>query len=466
VQTISKFEISNLFGTKNISLSISDNAIILVGPNGIGKSSVANMFYFFISRQWSRLLDYSFSELSIQIDNQTIVARREDITGVDEVNKQLGGIPPDTRPGRHLAKLVDLGELQTFLAADQMSVAARRRYAQLLETSGEDVLSLQRFLQRRLDGGDLFRKSVRELETTLSKVLASRILYLPTYRRIEKELKDIFPDIEERYRSFTRTDVTFRSGRSAAHYVELVSFGMEDVKTRLNEKMQQLRDYSLSQHNNLSALYLRDVIHGRADKYESAEINALTDENITAILDRVSEAALSKEDKDLLRKKVKSIQGKTKTNIETNERFLAHYFSRLVSVNVDITKRERDVKSFVDVCNQYLSPAKRMVYDEAIFSVAIHDEHGTQLDLSVLSSGEKQVIAIFAHLYLDDANDQIVVIDEPELSLSVPWQKRFLTDIQDSGKCGFILAVTHSPFIYENRLRSRSTDLRRMIAKQ
>src|SRR5258708_19651112 len=89
----------------------------------------------------------------------------------------------------------------------------------------------------------------------------------------------------------------------------------------------------------------------------------------------------------------------------------------------------------------------------------------TQLDLSVLSSGEKQVIAIFAHLYLDDANDQIVVIDEPELSLSVPWQKRFLTDIQDSGKCGFILAVTHSPLIYENRLRSRSTHLPRIISK-
>ena len=109
VQSISKFEISNLFGTKNISLSISENAIILVGPNGIGKSSVANIFYFFMSRQWSRLLEYSFSELSIQIDNQTIVARREDITGVDEVNKQLRGISPDTKAGRHLAKLMELG---------------------------------------------------------------------------------------------------------------------------------------------------------------------------------------------------------------------------------------------------------------------------------------------------------------------------------------------------------------------
>jgi hypothetical protein len=245
VQTISKFEISDLFGTKTVSLQISGNASILVGPNGIGKSSVANIFYFFVSRQWSRLLEYSFSKISIQIGSEKVVARREDITGFDEARRVLGEISSDTRPGRHLAKLIDLGEFETFLSLDALSPNLRRRYAQQLDTTVEDVSMFHRFLQRRFGEGDLFRKSVRDLETKLAEAVTSRILYLPTYRRIEKELKDIFPDIEERYRAATRADA-FRSGRSAAHYVELVSFGMEDVKTRLSEKMQQLRDYTSS----------------------------------------------------------------------------------------------------------------------------------------------------------------------------------------------------------------------------
>ena len=44
------------------------------------------------------------------------------------------------------------------------------------------------------------------------------------------------------------------------------------------------------------------------------------------------------------------------------------------------------------------------------------------------------------------------MIDEPELSLSVPWQKRFLVDIHNANFCEGIVAVTHSPFIFENEL--------------
>ncbi len=46
-----------------------------------------------------------------------------------------------------------------------------------------------------------------------------------------------------------------------------------------------------------------------------------------------------------------------------------------------------------------------------------------------------------------------VLIDEPELSLSVPWQRRFLADIRNSEFCSGLVAVTHSPFIYDNDLR-------------
>lgn len=105
-------------------------------------------------------------------------------------------------------------------------------------------------------------------------------------------------------------------------------------------------------------------------------------------------------------------------------------------------------------------PGKELVYDDTKFTVEIIDDRGRPIDLSMLSSGEKQVVSLFSHLYLDDTEDQVVIIDEPELSLSVPWQKRFLTDILNSTRCGFIFSVTHSPFIYQNALRSSAIDLR------
>jgi len=46
-----------------------------------------------------------------------------------------------------------------------------------------------------------------------------------------------------------------------------------------------------------------------------------------------------------------------------------------------------------------------------------------------------------------------VIIDEPELSLSVTWQKRFLEDILNTGRMNGLIAVTHSPFVYDNELK-------------
>ena len=47
----------------------------------------------------------------------------------------------------------------------------------------------------------------------------------------------------------------------------------------------------------------------------------------------------------------------------------------------------------------------------------------------------------------------MVIIDEPELSLSVEWQQSILEDIRKSGKCGSLIAATQSPFVYNNSLR-------------
>lgn len=74
------------------------------------------------------------------------------------------------------------------------------------------------------------------------------------------------------------------------------------------------------------------------------------------------------------------------------------------------------------------------------------------MELSNLSSGEKQIVSIFSLLYLTNEKNYMVLIDEPELSLSVKWQRFFLEDIKNSISCKGLIAVTHSPFIFDNSL--------------
>ena len=43
------------------------------------------------------------------------------------------------------------------------------------------------------------------------------------------------------------------------------------------------------------------------------------------------------------------------------------------------------------------------------------------------------------------------------------WQKTLLPDIINSGKCQFLLATTHSPFIFDNELEEITVDLAEFI---
>ncbi|WP_455292784.1 AAA family ATPase [Vibrio parahaemolyticus] len=93
----------------------------------------------------------------------------------------------------------------------------------------------------------------------------------------------------------------------------------------------------------------------------------------------------------------------------------------------------------------------------------IRKKNGRPVGIESLSSGEKQIISLFALLYLEKKTNLAIFFDEPELSLSMEWQKTLLPDIIDSGKCQFLLATTHSPFIFDNELEEVTVDLAEFI---
>ncbi|WP_407267499.1 AAA family ATPase [Tenacibaculum maritimum] len=59
-------------------------------------------------------------------------------------------------------------------------------------------------------------------------------------------------------------------------------------------------------------------------------------------------------------------------------------------------------------------------------------------------------------------NKPLVIIDEPELSLSIDWQESILSDILKSSNNGLIVA-THSPFIVNDDLKKFTHGLNEFI---
>ena len=66
-----------------------------------------------------------------------------------------------------------------------------------------------------------------------------------------------------------------------------------------------------------------------------------------------------------------------------------------------------------------------------------------------LSSGEQHELILIYDLLFNVPENALVLIDEPEISLHVVWQQRFLTDLSRIAKLSSLrfIVATHSPQI-------------------
>lgn len=144
---------------------------------------------------------------------------------------------------------------------------------------------------------------------------------------------------------------------------------------------------------------------------------------------------------------------------------LAHNKSNIDKINAlseMVSKYTKDseeiffrVDEFVELINSFIRDSgKTLEYDETgdlRFRVAA-DPEGR--DLRTLSSGEIQLIVIFAHLYFNPETEKanVFIIDEPELSLHVQWQEKFVNALMKASKSTQFVMATHSPTILMGRL--------------
>ncbi len=87
------------------------------------------------------------------------------------------------------------------------------------------------------------------------------------------------------------------------------------------------------------------------------------------------------------------------------------------------------------------------------YGIIVESEQGQSIPLPALSSGEQQQLILQYDLLFRVQPNTIVLIDEPELSLHLTWQKRFVPDLLQIIKLSSFDAIiaTHSPFIAETR---------------
>jgi len=94
---------------------------------------------------------------------------------------------------------------------------------------------------------------------------------------------------------------------------------------------------------------------------------------------------------------------------------------------------------------------KALVFEENAVRVQLPSKKTA--DLTSLSSGERQIFVLITHLIFNPAikAQNVLLIDEPELSLHLKWQRQFVTAIREASPSTQMILATHSPEIIFDR---------------
>lgn len=472
---LTHFTILGLHGKLNISIPIVNNRLVLIGVNGLGKTTVVNFLYYVLTEQWLRLLEYEFSAVEVTINEQHIALTKNDIAlkskAVERQQKILAQYATRSPfPSRFIQALLDHPDYLKVVQLEASSTRERaaRQLARELQMPSSYLLRMLDDMPKSMQPSLFENRTDPEPIVQFSNLLRStgthQVIYLPTYRRIEQDLKAVFPYVDdEQLRRLTSAADGDSKSRSRGH-IELVHFGMQDVEKKIAEELETIQRQMRAQLSNLTASYLQDIIRNRADAIEPELVKLMSDDVVSIVLSRVEENTLSPDDKREVESAIRRLRSGA-THPAARDRYLTYFFSRLLDIYQGLSSSEANIRHLFDTCNRYLE-RKRLHYDDAAFSAHILEKDGSELNWRVLSSGEKQIVSLFTHLFLSGGKSQIVLIDEPELSLSVPWQKHLLPDISKSKNCELLIAVTHSPFIYANELDEYAVDLSRFTGYQ
>lgn len=451
--TLERFRIIGLHGRKTVDVAISENTLVLVGENGSGKTTFLRILFHFLSGRWLPLIQFRFDSIVATIGGTEYKVSHDELVkafkGFDR--RVLAEIPPSLR--RRVMEHLEKGDLE------RVSVELARaggRYS----VPPDILLRQMEFFEVQPRGA---KKELQETINRIQEAIRAQVLYLPTYRRIERELSSIFEGVDPD--DFRRHRTKLRQNESGEAYIELVEFGMKDVQQAVDRTLERLKEFARESLNNLTLRYLGDVVKGEYQNVGMKEIADVSENTVRSVLDRIHDSILTTAHKEHLFGVINSARSADAPT--EHEKIIYHYFLKLLGFQQSLQENERQISAFCDLCSEYIVD-KRFVYDSQTFSFSIVPagdlESDRSITLSDLSSGEKQIVSLFSHLYLSGQQNFFVLIDEPELSLSVPWQRRFLEDIRAGQFCKGLVAVTHSPFIYDNDLRAYTHSLGEFVS--
>lgn len=410
-----KIQFKKLFGRFDYSIELKEDGLtIITGPNGFGKSTILDCIYQLYKKENGILffLNLDFEEVFFLISNEKQL----------KITKKSGALVVNDKTNCS----VNFKNIKKYFGDDFF---LNRYYNQNYD---------KKFANRKTMDKDFSYESFIESYFNIAKkydkkrIQKNNIMFVGNaLREFSKELGKVFYIREQRLVSeeFDRFDESI----------------LKDEIKELPKKFRLLLDRNSSEYssksNELDSSYPIRLFNNKEAITSKDEFNQKI-ELMTEKFQKLNKFDLSRA-QDL-------------RNLEFKEEFakaLKIYFDDFDEKYQIYENFVNQLELFTDIINDKLDFKKIEISREEGIFIEDNDVKGKKLSLSQLSSGEKQEIILFYKLIFETPENTLLLIDEPEISLHIAWQKKFMDDLYKIIKFKNlnVIVATHSPQIINHR---------------
>jgi len=399
---------------------------IITAPNGYGKTMTLKIIYNLFNKRLNFFMKLVFDKIVLDFDNNQSI---EIIKEAD--NKTLKFILKDAKkeiasfeyPSKKMAMELNKGLLYRRFEDFMPSFIERISANEWLNTTTEEILSFEEMIYQYSDY--IPEKLVKKLKIDMPKDFLETINSLEVYFIQEQRLVLRQPiSTLNRRREIVITDT------------------IEKYSNELSEKIKQTIGEYAQVTQSLDSSFPK-----RLFKQKQQQEHYDLKEKLTQLQEqrqKTSKYGLLKLDEDTFFQEDEIDENDTKVlslYISDSEQKLA-VFSSLVN----------KIELFTKILNERRFNFKSIEIDKDKGFI-FRAKNNSLLQLTELSSGEQHEVVLLFELIFKATENSLVLIDEPEISLHVVWQKEFLHDIKEIIKLQNIdiVIATHSPQIINER---------------
>lgn len=429
-QQIASLRASKLFGRfeHHIIFPESDGVAIITAPNGYGKTVLLRVLDSVFNRKLAFFRSLDFAKIQITFASQKAILISKDNSDLDEI----GNKPVEFR-------------CKGFGSRSEKYVLTRSLSPSDHRTIERDLPVEQIGPDRWLDYRSDKTLSTDEVLETYSDQLPDRLAdssRIPTWLQAAIDSVDVHLVETQRLLRLDDLDERRPVRRRRSAPAPVVDRDAADLAARIGILLQRYAQESQKLDQTFPERILK-AAEGRVSgdveiRHALQELSDRREELISVgLLDRTISEPISPSD------------------IRVREDL-----RRILEIYVEDTGRKLSIfdetydkiKLFKEILEKRFA-FKHMEIDADQGIRAIDRDSGAAIPLSALSSGEQhELVLIYGLLFVVQEN-ALILIDEPELSLHVSWQKRFIDDLQRIQKIrGLrVLIATHSPQIIHKK---------------